>query len=328
MVAAVWLLVTASACVRTVAQFEVSDNDTISGSLVVAVPDRAIEALTAETDQTADQLVDWISEQTTGSIGPMVPGAKAETYHQDGYRGTKLVFDGLDIADFGRGPEGTDLVLTHEDGQYQLTGRITLPTIEDFLGGSASLVDQGLAGNTSLTLTFTFPGPVTATDGAASDNSVTWDLKLGQTTQINAVANESVFPWLLVGIIGAGSLVLVLLLAALVVLLRKRSKAAKQAAVDATQDQPGFSTGLPAAAPTMGFSSSLSQLIPPPKPEPPTAAPPPTGFEPPAAPPAAPQPPPGFEPPAVSEPPPAVPEPPVAPPAVSEPPPGQGPDQP
>jgi len=219
------LLVTTSACVRAVAEFDVTTDDTVSGSLVVAVSDQAIESLTAETDQTANMLVDWITEQTKGSFGPMMPGARAEAYHQDGYQGTKLVFDGLDIADFGRGPAGVDLVLTHDEGQFQLAGRITLPTADEFLGGAASLVGQRLADQATMTVTFTFPGPVTATDGAASGNSVTWDLKLGQTTQINAQAKESAFPWLLVGIVGGGGVVLVILLVALAILLRKRSKA-------------------------------------------------------------------------------------------------------
>jgi len=293
------LALAGSGCVRATAEFEVAKDATIGGSVVVAVSDKAINALTADTSQDPSQVKDWITEQVTGSFEPMAPGAKAAAYSQDGYTGVKLTFEDVDINDFGAGPDGIDLTVEHDQGEFKLAGQVQLPGADDFFGGAVDPASLGAASDATMSLSFTFPGPVTATDGAASGNTVTWDLKLGQTTQINAIAKDSAFPWLMVVIIAGGGLIFVILVVILLVLVRKRSKAAKQADLPAAlaqghQDYPPPATpsmmapgdgppSAPPAAEPYGSPPPVLDRFAPPSTLGPAAAPPPAVAPPPTA---------------------------------------------
>jgi hypothetical protein len=164
----------------------------------------------------------------------------------------------------------------HVSGSVDMSG-------EEFSGEQ---IPQQFLDTFEFRISITFPGEVKSASGDIDGNTVTWDPKIGEDTQVQAVASaipSESSPLLLIVLIVAGALVL----GAVAFLLTHR----KAAVAPAAPMEGGATTPLEGTPPMMpeGPVGSVPPMEPPPAAEPPgTDAAPHQGGTPPPPPPGAP----------------------------------------
>jgi hypothetical protein len=274
---ALGLLVLALAgCVRFQADLTLTPQDTVSGSIVVAV------ILTDDTDETREGTATAATQIATSLLGNLATtsGVTTTDYEQDGYLGQRLDFVNVPLNAFS----GTDPGALHfeRDGdEFVFSGAIDFTGESGEVEGTPGAEDDG-----NLTVKVTFPGTVTETDGTVQGTTVSWSTAVDQRLEMNA-RGAATAPGLPIGIIiGIAAAVLVVIAAVVgFLLLRARRKAAVAAgAAPATLD-PAFAS--PAAvAPEVAGAPTPPAAIPPattPAATAPPAATPPKAPKPPKA---------------------------------------------
>jgi len=230
------IAVTAGGCVRATGEFVVDQHDTVTGTVVLAVADKSLQALAGQSGQTTGELQSQIVDQVAASIGQLAAAATTETYAADGYSGAKVTIPAISLSEFGGNASIISLDLTRSEKQFHLTGQIDLPTAEDLLGYPATIDGLEPANTARISLTFTFPGPITASNGLVDGTKVTWNAKFGEVTHINAVANDSFSSWTLTIVVCGGALMLLAAIGLVIgIVLRRRKRAALNSAPDSAQ---------------------------------------------------------------------------------------------
>ncbi len=243
---AVVALLVLSGCVRMDMDLTLSEDDTASGTVVVAFSDRLAEAMEVEPREL------W--EQGSGELAGELPeGATEEPYAEDGYTGGRYTFDGQPIGEIG-GLGGEELSITREGDEYVVTG--TMDLTDDT--GELESAPQELVDEFDVRVAVTFPGEVVETDGEVlGTNTVEWRPAVGERTEMrargSAVSNGMAgtagtdgddgpaFPWWVVGALAG-----VLLLAVVVVLvLRARRGRSGGPPGGGGRDRPVLPTGPP-----------------------------------------------------------------------------------
>jgi hypothetical protein len=213
-----------AACVRVDMELEVSPENTVSGSAILAVDDSLLEL----SGQTADDL--FRDVETTADLPE---GASVEPYEDDGFVGQRITFEDVSLEEFSQGgvaASGEQLSITRQGDDFHVNGRLDMTGSE--FGGSE--VPTQFLESIEFRIAITFPGPVSSATGSIEGNTVTWTPRVGENTELRAVASaipsgSPLVPILL--IVG----VIVLAIVAFVVLSRQRAPA-------------------PAAAPASGWS--------------------------------------------------------------------------
>ncbi|HET9673117.1 MAG TPA: hypothetical protein VFQ40_09770 [Actinomycetota bacterium] len=200
-----WLAVTSlglllAGCVRVDMELEVSPENTVTGSAVLAVDDSLLEL----TGQSADELFRGIDTTTTD----LPDGASVEPYDEDGFVGQRISFSQVPLAEFSQGglaDTGEELSITREGDEFHVNGRLDM-TSPEFGGGEVP--GQALE-SIEFRIAITFPGPVRSATGEVDGNTVTWTPRVGQRTEIRAVASAipSGSPLLTILLIVLGALV-------------------------------------------------------------------------------------------------------------------------
>jgi hypothetical protein len=215
--AAVAMALLLSSCIKLNMDLTVSSDNTVSGTVIFAVDKQLLEA----TGQTADQVM---GENPFASPG--AEGMTSSSYDDGKYVGQKVTFDAVPITQFsGAGAE--DLKIVREGDEFKVSGVLDLSGTTGETGGSGSdgIAQQAL-GTADVRITMAFPGDVISSNGTIDGNTVTWVPKVGERTEIQAVASaipsSSSFPWLWIAIGGAA--VVVLLAIVLWVAARRRGK--------------------------------------------------------------------------------------------------------
>lgn len=196
------LLLVLSGCMKVDLQATFSADDTVDGTMLVAVDKELLETTGGSVDDLLGSEEDLFESGTTTS----------EPYEDDEFVGRTYTFATIPLEEFGGDEE---LKVTHADGTFTVDGQLDLSTEElgeDATGGDVSI-------------TFTFPGDVEESNGTIDGNSVTWQGQAGDVMELDAVANDSGngFPvltlvWLLVGLVILG-----LVVGITVALVRRRS---------------------------------------------------------------------------------------------------------
>ena len=159
------LVVPLSGCLRLQTELNADQNDHVSGSVVIATPDKAHQKIS-----------EW---QVPGTLHDKVT---ASDYDQDGYKGKQVQLDNLSFEEFNSLVES----LSEEAGtniQFRRTSAtsIELDGIFDFSKVTKDKAD--------LSVKVTTPGPLKDTDGQqSSDTAVSWTGKPGETLQVHAEA--------------------------------------------------------------------------------------------------------------------------------------------
>lgn len=152
-------------CVRVRASLTISADDTVSGQIIAAAKPRS-------DSDTGPQL---------DSDLPFARKVAVSKYNRDGYVGSQAVFSNLTFGELpqlaGMNPEsaGMSLTLRRAGDVVILEGRVDLTSLED--------------SEADVSLTVTFPGEVTSTDGSrVGDDMVQWNLEPGIVNTMSAQA--------------------------------------------------------------------------------------------------------------------------------------------
>ncbi|MEN5075997.1 hypothetical protein ABE437_19425, partial [Isoptericola cucumis] len=213
-------LVALAGCMKVDMDLTLSEDDTVSGSMIMAFSDQFAETMGMEPGQMWDQAG---SELEQG----LPEGASQEPYSADGYTGTEITFTDAPIEDFaGTGAE--DMSITRDGDEYVVTGTMDLSEGADQLDS----MPEGVRDSFDVRIAITFPGAVGDNNGTVEGNTVSWTPQIGEATEIQArgaAEAGSSFPWWLVGLV-VGVLVLALVV---VLVVRSRRSAAAATASDA-----------------------------------------------------------------------------------------------
>ena len=215
--ASVLALLSLSGCFKLDMDFTVNSDDTLDGTVILAVNEELADMAEEDSDLTAEDLPE---------------GATIEDYDEDGFVGQKVTLDGVSMEELNESfsSEGDtggpgEWSLTHEGDEYRFTGDMDLTematTEEDGIDMGAFM--QGA----ELRVALTFPGEITETNGEVEGNTVTWEPEIGEKNDMTAVAQEgSGLSAGLVAAVAGGAVVLLLVVAASVLLARRRRTAA------------------------------------------------------------------------------------------------------
>jgi len=196
----------ASGCLRAQVAAAVRSDDTVTGELLIA---------TSVGDDASNQ----------GAV--LTPPAnlrdrvRTQPYRQDGYAGTRMLFDGLSFEEFGRlnqvpGGEGNRLRF-----QLRRSGDLVLFT------GRVDLVEIAAPERVDVAVRMSFPGRITATNGRQTGNEVSWQPPAGQITELTTTArfaDPGAAPWTQwAAVIGGLAAVVVLAVLLLAFVAHRRS---------------------------------------------------------------------------------------------------------
>lgn len=203
-----------SGCIKVDMDMVVSSDDTVSGTLVLAV-DRGLVEMG---DASAEDLVSDGGQPFSDDL----EGVLAEPYDQDGFVGQRYVFDAVPLAAFNDGTtdaSGDALRIERDGDVFRVSG--TFDTTGGAQVGDEQAIDPSVfLGSADMQVQLTFPGEVLETNGEVDGTTVTWDLDTAGTTELSAVAAaEAAVPidqlllYAMLGVVVLGlGLVLVLLL--------------------------------------------------------------------------------------------------------------------
>jgi hypothetical protein len=192
-------------CVRVQVDLELQSDDTVDGTMVLALQSGVGELLDTTDPELADQLFGDAAEPFNDAV--------IDTYQLDDYVGQKVTFEGQPIAKLALGTG--DLTVTRDGNLYVLDGVID---------ATEAANGADIPASADITLSVTFPGPVYEHNGTLEGRTVTWDLTTtpDQLHAEGAAAQSTTGapPWL-AGAIGGALLLGVALL--LVIALRRRA---------------------------------------------------------------------------------------------------------
>ncbi len=190
-------------CFKVNMDVEVSPENTVSGSAIIAVDESLIEL----SGQSADQLFEDMD------LSDLPAGAQVEPYEEDGFIGQQITFDEVSLEDFtgentlSGGAAGDELNIVRRGDEFLVTGAIDMSG-QDFTGTE---IPEEFMDNFEFRVSITFPGEVKSATGDIDGNTVTWEPTIGENTRVEAVASaipSESSPLLMILLIAAGALVL------------------------------------------------------------------------------------------------------------------------
>jgi hypothetical protein len=213
-------VVALSGCFKLDMSLELSSDDTVDGSIILAV-DRAQADLFGGEDALREALAgegDVFGEDpTTGSV-------ETREYEDDDWIGNEYLFSDVALDEFS-GAETGDLSITRDGDTFVVEGELDLSQ-----GADADPAAGALLESAETEISITFPGAVESSNGVEDGNTVTWEPRPGEATEISAVGSaEAGIPWTLIAAVIA-LLTLVVVGIVLLVVLRGRQSAAAPAA--------------------------------------------------------------------------------------------------
>ncbi len=186
------LVLLLAACVKVNMKLEVSEDNTVGGSMIFAVDQRLLQL----TGGSVDDLLQ-------GSLTPLegTEGVTVADYEDGGFVGKEFSFESVPLSQFS-GSGSDELSIVRRGNEFVVSGQLDLSSSE-FGGGDTSQIPPGLLDSFEFTIQITFPGEVKSASGDIDGNTVTFEPAFGENNRIEAVASA---------IPSAGSSVLLILL--------------------------------------------------------------------------------------------------------------------
>jgi len=201
-----------SGCVRFQADLSVTPEDTVNGSLIVAV----IVGEEDDSRQTAEDASARIEAELLGAVSG-APGVERTVYDQDGYLGSRFTFHNTPLSAFAGGGSEGSLTLTREGDEFVFAGQLDFTPDDD-------VTEVAPDDDTSnITVSITFPGAVTETNGEVSGTTVRWEstyeARMAMDARASAISTgPPAWVWPTVG-----AVVVMLALVVVVFVMRRRS---------------------------------------------------------------------------------------------------------
>jgi len=227
-------------CFKVNMDVEVSPENTVSGSAVIAFDQSLLEL----SGQSVDELFQDMD------LSDLPANSTVEPYDEDGFVGQEITFEDVPLDEF-RGNEavsgaGEALSIVREGDEFRVSGRFDMSG-EEFTGGGQ--VPSELLDRFEFRISITFPGEVKSSTGEVDGNTVTWEPKFGEDTRIEAVASaipSESSPLLMILLIVAGLLVV----GGIAFLFLRRTPAPAPGPVGAQATDPFEGSTAPQATPT------------------------------------------------------------------------------
>lgn len=201
LLALVSLIVLLSGCLKLDMDVTVSEDDTLSGTLIFAF------------DKAMMQAAGQKPEDILAGSQPLpadLQGVTQKPYEDDKYQGVQYTFEGLPLDKWNNGTQ-TDIKIEHVGDEFKVTGNMDLSTPDTGTGDPA--MDEQLKtafASAQIRIKLTFPGAVKESNGQVDGNSVTWEPKFGEATELSATASA---------VAGGGNTMLLLIIGGVVLLL-------------------------------------------------------------------------------------------------------------
>jgi hypothetical protein len=215
-------------CFKVNMDVEVSPENTVSGSAVIAFDQSLLEL----SGQSVDQLFQDMD------LSDLPAGATVEPYEEDGFVGQEITFSDVPLDEFrgseAAGATGEPIAIERRGDEFHVTGRFDMSG-QEFAGGGQ--IPQGLLDRFEFRISITFPGEVKSSTGEVDGNTVTWEPRFGEDTRIEAVASaipSESSPLMTILLIVA----VVLILGAVAFLLLRRRPAPAAGPMDTTPGTP------------------------------------------------------------------------------------------
>jgi len=211
-VLSLFVVATLAGCFKAKIDVTLNSDDTIDGTMVVAVQQGIGESLGSSDEE--------ILEQLGGDVPGELGDATVEDYNEEGWIGKAYTFTGRPLDTFSSGESGDDISITRDGDVFIVDG--TWSTEDTDTEG----MDPGALG-AEFTFSVTFPGEVTDHNGELSEDgrTVTWNLFDGPETlhaEGKAVAGSSFPVWILLVLVG---LLIVAAIVITAIVVRKRAAA-------------------------------------------------------------------------------------------------------
>lgn len=172
-------------CMRMQVNMEIHEDDTASGNVVFAVSDQFAETLGMSSEELLEamELEDGSSGDGSGSgNGGFDNASSQETYQEDGYSGTRYIYDATPLDNTFNDPT---MSVTRDGDQFVIDG-IFEDTLDD---AEAQGLDQAMLDSFDVSFSFTFPGEVVESNGTVNGNTVTWNYTPGEDLIMTARAS-------------------------------------------------------------------------------------------------------------------------------------------
>jgi hypothetical protein len=198
MLAAVGLLALAG-CMKIDMDMTLSEDDTVSGTMIMAFSDQLAETMGMDPQEL------W-SQAGSDFESTLPDGATQEPYADGEYTGTEMSFSGMSLDEFDSGTAGDQLSITRDGDSFVVDGTMDLSASAEF----GPMPDE-MGDTFDVRIAVTFPGPVSESNGTVNGNTVTWNPPMGEATELHAVGSAEgggSFPWWLVWLV-VGVLVVV-----------------------------------------------------------------------------------------------------------------------
>lgn len=216
-----------SGCFKVDADFTVNSDETVDGTMIVAVEQDFLDAMGELGGEDSEDLV---------NPEDLPEGAEVEEYDEGGYVGQKVTFEGVTLDEMMAGMDGGDAAadewaLTHEGDEFVFEGTFDMTS-----EGDDEIDMSAMLEGAEISVSMTFPGEVTESNGEVDGNTVTWEPEIGEVNEMRAVAaDEAGFPVAAVvgGVIGAA------MLAALAFFLLRGRRSGSPATTPAVDPSPG-----------------------------------------------------------------------------------------
>jgi hypothetical protein len=266
-----------SGCMKMDMQLDLQSDDTVDGTMIIAV--------SAELAELTGQSPEDLAEQMQSEMVPVDEGEgewSSKPYDDGEFVGSEITFEGAPLDTMG-GEEATpeSLTIVREGDEFVVSGVLDMT---DTTGSAEDPMFAGMMDSFDIRVAVSFPGEVTEHNGELSGNTVTWVPVFGEVLELNARGSAiegggGGLPLLLLIGIGVGVLLLIALILFLVLRSRKRAPAVGPATAYPTAGGYLPPPPMPAYAPqdtaaTMPAAPPESQA--PPAPPGPTAPPEPS----------------------------------------------------
>lgn len=170
-----------SGCLRFSADLALAEDDTVTGSFVVAVKEGTGENFEMSDRAMAEDI--WSDYRAASTL----ENVKIRDYKADGFAGIKVSFSDAPLAAFA--PAADAWGISRVGDEFVVSGPSNgSTTAPDGAATDGTAAEGAFTGDLSqlegaeLTVSITFPGEVTSSNGQVSGRTVTWNLQGGPAT--------------------------------------------------------------------------------------------------------------------------------------------------
>jgi hypothetical protein len=168
-----------SGCLRFSADLSLSEDDTVSGSFVVAVKEGTGESYGMSDREMAEDI--WSDYRAAKTLDK----PKVSDYKSGGFVGIEVSFADAPLADFA--PAADAWGISRVGDEFVVSGpsnasATTPDTSSSDAPGGTFTGDTSQLEDAELSVAITFPGPISSSNGEVAGRTVAWDLQAGPAT--------------------------------------------------------------------------------------------------------------------------------------------------